>query len=404
MPVFQYIARNPLGQTVKGQIDAQNPNLVARALREQGLVPTSIEIGSGAAKPARQPGKGGKVKLEDLVIMTRQFATMIRAGLPMIEVLNILADQTEKRALKLVMKQIERDVETGSSLAEAMQRHPRIFNTFYLSMIMAGEASGMLDTILDQVSQYLEKVASITRKIKSAVMYPAVVSTVAIGITIFLMVKIVPVFTGIFADMGGELPLPTKITVGISDFLQNHYLIALMIIAGMGVGVFLMGKSPKGKRMLDQFKLKAPVFGPIFLKAGVARFTRTLGTLIRSGVNILNALDIVAKTAGNLIIEDAVMKTRASIQSGESIATPLRESNVFPPMVVRMIDVGERTGALESMLSKIAEFYEDQVDTAVAGLTSLIEPLLICFLGVVVGFIVISMFMPMFKMAEMVTK
>lgn len=405
MPVFQYVARNPMGQTVKGQIEAQNPNLVARALREQGLLPTSIEMGgSSAGRATRQAGKGGKVKLDDLVILTRQFATMIRAGLPMIEVLNILSEQCEKRALRLVMKQIERDVETGSSLTEALQKHPKIFNTFYLSMIMAGEAAGMLDTILDQIAQYLEKVVSIQRKVKSAVMYPSVVSTVAIGITVFLMVKIVPVFSQIFADFGGDLPLPTKITVAISNFMQEHYVIALLIVVGAVTGLIMAGKTPRGRRKIDQFKLKMPVFGPIFLKVAVARFTRTLGTLIRSGVNILNALDIVARTAGNVIVEEAVMKTRASIQSGESIATPLRESQVFPPMVVRMIDVGERTGALESMLSKIAEFYEDQVDTAVAGLTSLIEPLLIVFLGVVVGFIVISMFMPMFKMAEMVTQ
>jgi type IV pilus assembly protein PilC len=403
MPTFSYVARNSQGQTVRGQVEGQNQNAVARQLREQGLTPTGIELGAASGKKKKlNTGKGGKIKLEDMVIMTRQFATMIRAGLPLIEVLNILADQSEKRALKGVMRQIERDVETGSSLSEAMLKHPAVFNTFYLSMVAAGEAAGMLDSILDQVAGYLEKAASIQRKVKSAVMYPSVVSVVAIGITVFLLLKIVPVFKDIFADFGGTLPLPTRVTLFLSESIQSHYVMALVVIGAIGFGLWSMGRSPKGRRMLDQAKLKLPVFGPLFLKVGVARFTRTLGTLIRSGVNILNALDIVAKTAGNLIIEEAVIKTKVSIQAGESFATPLRESEVFPPMVVRMIDVGERTGALETMLGKIADFYEDQVDAAVSGLTSLIEPLLIVFLGLVVGFIVISMFMPMFKMADMV--
>jgi type IV pilus assembly protein PilC len=377
--------------------------MVARLLREQGLIPTSIEAGGASARARRRDhGRGGRIRLDDMVIMTRQFATMIRAGLPLIEVLNILGDQTERRGLKMVMKQIERDVETGSSLTEAMQKHPQVFTTFFLSMVRAGEAAGMLDSILDQVAVYLEKVASIQRKIKSAVMYPTVVSIVAVTITVFLLVKVVPVFGSIFAEMGGQLPLPTRITVTMSEFLQNHYLIALGALAIAVFGLWTAGRTPTGRRRIDAFKLRMPVFGPLFLKVGVARFTRTLGTLIRSGVNILNALDICAKTSGNMVIEAAIVKTRASIQSGESIATPLRESEVFPPMVVRMIDVGERTGALESMLTKIADFYEDQVDAAVAGLTSMIEPLLIVFLGCVVGFIVISMFMPMFKMVELV--
>lgn len=403
MPVFQYTARNNHGQTVRGHTEATNQDLVVRTLREQGLIPTSIELsGSKSRGRQRKTGKGGRIKLEDLVIVTRQFATMIRAGLPLIEVLNILSEQTEKRSLKVVLKQIERDVETGSSLHDAMAKNPAVFNTFYLSMIMAGEAAGMLDSILDQVAGYLEKVASIQRKVKSAVMYPAVVSTVAIGITVFLLLKVVPVFGDIFSELGGDLPAPTKVTLAMAGLLQNHFLATSAVVVGSALLLWQFGRTPQGRRTLDRLKLKMPVFGPIFLKVSVARFTRTLGTLIGSGVNILNALDIVARTAGNVVIEQAVHRTRTSIQSGESIATPLRESDVFPPMVVRMIDVGERTGALESMLGKIAEFYEEQVDAAVGALTSMIEPLLIVFLGVVVGFIVISMFMPMFKMFELI--
>lgn len=404
MPTFSYVARNPQGRVVRGTTEAQNQSMVARILRDQGLIPTTIDSGSAVGKAgARVAGKGGRIKLEDLVIVTRQFATMIRAGLPMIEVLNILGEQADKRSLKVVMKQIERDVESGASLTEALVKHPKVFNTFYVSMIRAGEAGGMLDSILDQVAGYLEKVASIQRKIKSAIMYPSVVSTVAMLITAFLLIKVVPIFTGIFSELGSDLPLPTKITIALSDFLKNHFLIFAGIVIGLVLLIWQTGRTEKGRRILDRLKLGMPIFGPLFMKVGVARFTRTLGTLIHSGVNILNALEIVARTSGNVIIEEAVIKTRNSIQRGESIASPLRESDVFPPMVVRMIDVGERTGALETMLSKIAEFYEDQVDAAVAGLTSMIEPLLIVFLGLVVGFIVIAMFLPMFKMVDAIS-
>lgn len=404
MPVYQYVARTYQGKMVTGKSEASDESAVAKILREQGLIPTSIEIGSSRARAdARQPkGKRGRVRIEDIVVMSRQFATMIRAGLPLMEVLNILAEQSEKQVLKTVLKQVERDVETGSSLTEAIQKHPSIFNVFFVSMVRAGEAAGMLDSILDQVASYLEKVASIQRKIKAAVTYPIVVSIIAAGITIFLMIKVVPVFEDIFESLEGQLPLMTQITVNISDFIRNNFLLALAILIGVILFVWQAGKTKRGRQLIDITKLKMPVFGPLFLKVAVARFTRTLGTLIRSGVNILNALDITAKTANNVVIEAAVLKTRSSIQQGESISAPLRESMIFPPMVVRMIDVGERTGALESMLGKIADFYEDQVDAAVAGLTSLIEPLLIVFLGFVIGFIAISMFLPLFKMVEMI--
>ncbi len=404
MPVYQYVARTYQGKMVTGKSEASDESAVAKILREQGLIPTSIEAGSSRAKAAvKEPkGKGGRIKIEDIVVMSRQFATMIRAGLPLMEVLNILAEQSEKKILKTVLKQVERDVETGSSLTEAIQKHPSTFNVFFVSMVRAGEAAGMLDSILDQVASYLEKVASIQRKIKAAVTYPIVVSIIAAGITIFLMVKVVPVFEDIFQSLEGQLPLMTQITVDISDFIRHNFLLAIAILIGTILFTWQAGKTKRGRQIIDTTKLKMPVFGPLFLKVAVARFTRTLGTLIRSGVNILNALDITAKTANNVIIEAAVLKTRASIQQGESISAPLRESMIFPPMVVRMIDVGERTGALESMLGKIADFYEDQVDAAVAGLTSLIEPLLIVFLGFVIGFIAISMFLPLFKMVEMI--
>ena len=403
MPTFQYVARTHQGKMVTGKTDGADESAVARMLREQGLIPTSIEQGVAASETTKkEKGKRGSIKIEDIVVMSRQFATMIRAGLPLMEVLNILSEQSEKVKLKTVLKQVERDVETGSSLTEAIQKHPKIFNVFFTSMVKAGEAAGMLDTILDQIASYLEKVASIQRKVKSAVMYPIVVSVVAIGITVLLMIKVVPVFTDIFNDLGGELPWTTKITVFISDTLRHNFFVMVLVLTGIGLLIWQAGRTKRGRFLLDKWKLTMPVFGPIFMKVAVARFTRTLGTLIRSGVNILSALDIVAKTANNVVIEASVHRTRQSIQNGESIAEPLRSDGIFPPMVVRMIDVGERTGALETMLAKIADFYEDQVDAAVAGLTSLIEPLLIVFLGLVVGFIAISMFLPMFKMVEMV--
>jgi type IV pilus assembly protein PilC len=390
---------------MSGTAEASDQATVVRMLREKGLTVTSIKAGgtvAGAKTRKKKTGKGGRVKLDDIVIMSQQMSVMIRSGLPLIEVLNILGEQTERRSLAAVLKQVEKDVEGGASLTEAIQKHPNIFNTFYLSMVRAGEASGMLDTILDQVAHYLERLAALQRKIKSALMYPITVSIIAIGITFFLMVKVVPVFKDIFDAFEGTLPLPTKITIMISEFLQAFWWLALLGAVALYVGAYQWGKTKSGRMTIDNAKLKMPIFGPLMLKSSVAKFCRTLGTLIRSGVNILYALEITAKTAGNAVIEQAVIKTRASIQAGESLTKPLIEANVFPPMVTRMIDVGERTGALEGMLIKIADFYEDQVNTMVAGLTSLIEPLLIVFLGVVIGFVVISMFLPMFKMIEMV--
>jgi type IV pilus assembly protein PilC len=283
-----------------------------------------------------------------------------------------------------------------------MNKHIKVFNTFFVSMVKAGEAAGMLASILDQIAGYLEKLASLQRKVKSAVIYPSVVATAATIITIFLLTAVVPTFKDIFSQIEGELPIPTKIVIFASELILKYYLIIGGILIILVVGILQWRKTEAGRRAVDHLKLRLPIFGPLFLKVSISKFSRTLSTLIKSGVNILAALDIVAATAGNSIVEDAIIKTKVSIQSGESIAKPLTESNIFPPMVTRMVDVGERVGSLESMLSKIADFYEDQVDATVSALTSLIEPLLIIFLGVVVGFIVIAMFMPLFKMIQYV--
>ncbi len=406
MPTFTYVARNPQGKVVTGKTDAATQGMVVRMLKEQGLTPTSIQLAAAAAdtKTAsrKQKLKKGRVTIEDIVLVARQMATMIRAGLPLIEVLNILGDQVDKLTLRIVLRQIERDVQGGSSLYEAMARHPRVFNQFFLSMVKAGEASGMLDAILDQVAIYTEKAASIRRKVKSATMYPAAVSVFAVLIMTLIMWKVVPVFEEIFEGLGGDLPVLTKIVIACSNFVRDRWYIVLGIVIGLVIVLIQWGKTKAGRFAIDSFKLKMPIFGPLLLKVAIARFSRSLGTLLRAGVNILGALEITAKTAGNVVIEGAVMRTRQAIQSGEGITKPLVESGVFPPMVTRMIEVGERTGAMENMLHKIAEYYEDQVDAAVSGLTSLIEPLLIIVLGSIIGLIVISMFLPLIKMLELV--
>ncbi|MGI8906951.1 MAG: type II secretion system F family protein [Candidatus Sumerlaeaceae bacterium] len=408
MPYFTYVARNPQGKLVTGRTEAATQAMVVKILKDQGLTPTQIDAGAGAiaegqSKARKQKLRRGGTKIEDLVLISRQLATMIRAGLPLIEVLNILGEQVDKLILRNVLRQVEKDVQGGSSFYEALARHPKVFSQFFLSMVKAGEASGMLDTILDQVATYLEKSASIRRKVKSALMYPAAVSVFAALIMILIMWKVVPVFEEIFVDLGQKLPLPTRVVIAISRFIRDQWYVALIGIFGSYFLFHQWSRTKSGRVQLDTIKLKIPVFGPLLLKVAIAKFSRSLGTLMRAGVNILGALEIVAKTAGNVVIEEAVLKTKLSIQGGESITKPLVEAGVFPPMVTRMIEVGERTGALESMLHKVAEYYEDQVDAAVSGLTSLIEPMLIVFLGATIGTIVIAMFMPLIKMIDAVS-
>ena len=399
MAVYQYIARSAGGKMVNGVIEAVDSGTAASMLRNKGLTPTQLQLGAGT-KGKKRRSRGGRIKLDDMVIFSRQLAVMIRAGLPLLEILDILSEQMEKRSFQNVIKQVEKDVEAGASFTEALQRHPSVFSTFFISMVRAGEAAGMLENILEQVATYMEKAASLQRKIKSAVAYPAFVSFAAMGILVLLMTMVVPQFKEIFADLGSDLPLLTAIVIGISEFMIQYWYIILAVLIAVVVGLRMWSKTTIGRYSIDKFKLKIPLFGPLFLKAAVAKFSRTFAVLIRAGVNILTALDIVAQTSGNVIIEDAIIKTKASIQGGESIAAPLEQADVFPPMVTRMIAVGERTGNMETMLQKIADFYEDQVDATVNALSSLIEPILIIFLGVIVGAIVISMFLPMIKMLD----
>ncbi len=398
MPTFKYIAKEITGKTVSGVLEYSDKALLIDALRKKDLIIISVE----ETAKRRPVYSKGSVKLEEIVIFSRQLATMVDSGIPLVQSLDILCEQIEKPVFKNILAKIKDDIETGSSLSDALARHPAVFSTLYINMVRAGESSGALDDILDRLASYLEKANTLQRKVKSSLVYPTVVITMAMLITLVLLLKVIPTFKGIFTMLGGELPLPTRILIFISDTIRQMF---LYVAAGITVVVVTLKKYMKtsqGKENFDKILLAMPVLGPLFRKVAVAKFTRTFATLIKSGVPILVSLEIVGKTAGNAVIEKAVEAVRNGIKEGENIADPLAKSGAFPPMVVRMIKVGEQTGELEKMLTKIADFYEDQVDAAVSGLTSLIEPLIIAFLGVAIGGIVIAMFLPIFKLTEII--
>jgi type IV pilus assembly protein PilC len=344
------------------------------------------------------------VKLDDLLIFSRQLATLINAGIPLVHAMGILSDQIEDATLKTVVITVRQDISAGMSFCDALNKHPKVFSEFFISMVKAGESSGQLDDVLDRLATYLEKSAALVRKIRSSLVYPAVVVSMALIITAVLLLKVVPTFKSIFDTLGGSLPLPTRILIGISDIFRLYFLlvVGIMIIVILAFRRYIATKG--GRYKFDQSKLKAPILGPLFRKVAVAKFSRTFSTLVRSGVSILSALEIVSKTAGNKVIEEAVTNSSASVRDGEPLFRPLSRSGVFPPMVCAMISVGEQTGQLEKMLSKIADFYESQVDAATSALTSMIEPLVIAFLGVAIGGIVISLFLPIFKITELISK
>ncbi len=412
MPFFRYTVKDKNGTTLQDSMEASDEKSLVDSLRKQSLSIISVvqekekksSPQKGASKDAQNITRGGSrgsVKLAELVLFTRQLATMIQSGIPLMQSFDILSEQTENRQFKKIITQVKESISAGSSLSDAMAKHPKAFSTLFVNMVKAGESSGALDDIMERLASYLEKTDSLIRKVRSAMIYPLVVSIMAVLITLVLMLKVVPVFKSIFADFGGELPLPTQVLIQVSDLLIHTFFVWFSAAVG---AVFLARKylkTDKGQLYFDEFKLKMPVFGSIFRKVAVSKFTRTLATLIKSGVPILGALEIVAKTSGNRVIENAVVKVRISIREGENITDPLAKSRVFPPMVVRMISVGEQTGELEKMLTKIADFYDDQVDAAVSGLTSIIEPLVIAFLGVFIGGIVICMFLPIFKLSQL---
>ena len=401
MPVFEYTAKNATtGQIMKGSLDAPSRDEVVGHLRKNRLLLVSLREAPKEIK-FTLPG-AGRISTRDVVIFTRQFATMINSGLPLVQSLNILAAQTENTKLKDVCKAVVFDVEAGNTLADALGKHPSAFPQLYVNMVAAGEAGGILDTILLRLATFLEKNDKLIRKVKSAMIYPAVIFTVAFGAVAVLLIFVIPVFRSMFESVHMELPLPTRIVIGLSDFLRSYWWLVLGVLGGGTFAFRKFNDTPSGKRKVDGALLAMPVLGDVLRKSAVSRFTRTLGTLVSSGVSILDGLEITAKTAGNTIIHDAIMESRSSIAGGDTIAAPLEKSGVFPPMVISMIAVGEQTGGLDEMLSKIADFYDDEVDVAVSGLLSLLEPIMILFLGVIVGGMIVAMYLPIFGMLQTV--
>jgi type IV pilus assembly protein PilC len=400
MPVYTWKGKTRQGTLKKGEMEASNEAAVMTQLRAQMLVPVTVK-----AKPKNieeyLPFLKQKIKTKELVIFTRQFATMIDAGLPLVQCLQILGDQQENKTFKSIIRDIRTEVEQGSTFADALGKHPKPFDALYVNLVAAGEVGGILDTILNRLAVYLEKADALARKVKGAMVYPTTVMVVAIGVVVLLLVKVIPTFEKMFVDFGGELPGPTQVVVGISHFMQEWVGVFLAVTAAVLFAFFQARKrSYKFRYATDALFLKAPVFGSLLRKVAVARFTRTLGTMIASGVPILDGLEIVAKTAGNVIIEEALRGVRDAISEGKTIAEPLSESEVFPGMVVQMIAVGEETGAMETMLAKIADFYDEEVDAAVDALTAMLEPIMMVGLGGTVGAMLIAMYLPIFKIAE----
>ncbi|MCM8797262.1 MAG: type II secretion system F family protein [Candidatus Omnitrophica bacterium] len=403
MNTYKYIAKDTAGRTINGVAEGNSEAEIVEILHKQELIVVAIEQSKDKSH-VRLISREGKVKSEDIVIFSRQLATMIDSGISLVHALGILSEQIENTTLKNAVISLRKDLEEGMSFYSALAKHPHIFSELFINMAKAGESSGMLHEVLDRLATYLEKSAALSHKIRSSLVYPAVVVSMAIIITTVLMLKVVPTFKGVFDALGGQLPLPTRILIFISDLLRNYlfYIMAILALSGFAFGRYI--KTENGRYKFDNFKLNMPVLGNLFKKLAVARFTRTFSTLVKSGVAILNALEIVSKTSGNRVIEKAITDCTSSVREGEPIALPLAKSNVFPPMVCRMIAVGEQTGQLEKMLSKIADFYEEQVDAATSALTSLIEPLVIAFLGIVIGGIVISLFMPIFQISKLIVR
>ncbi|MGZ3590150.1 MAG: type II secretion system F family protein [Thermodesulfobacteriota bacterium] len=400
MPIYKWEGKTAKGVVKKGEMEAPNETAIRIHLRQQNIIPTKVGSKGKEFKISLPFGK--KVKQRSIAVFTRQLATMIDAGLPLVQSLEILSAQQESKVFKNIIREIREDVEGGSTFAGALKKHPTTFNELYTNLVVAGEEGGILDNILTRLANYIEKSEALKKKVKSALIYPATIVGVAVIVVMILMIFVIPVFETMFKSAGQNLPLPTLIVLTISKLIKKYVIILIPAL----ILLFYLGKkyyqTQNGRAVLDRLLLKLPVFGPLFRKIAVARFSRTLGTLVSSGVPILDGLTIVSRTSGNRTIETAILSARASIREGETIAEPLNRSKIFPPMVIQMISVGESTGALDSMLSKIADFYEDEVDIAVSNLTSLLEPFLMIFLGVVIGGVVISMYLPIFNMASAV--
>ena len=398
MPKFLWEGRTVTGIPQRGEMEGASELAVRTALRGRGIIPTRV-VPKGREITITLPFFKKKVRRRDVAVFTRQLATMIDAGLPLVQALDILAKQEQNEVFRTVIDKVREDVERGSTFADALRRNPKAFDRLYVNLVVAGEESGNLDVILNRLATHIEKMENLKRKVRSALVYPSLIVTVAILVTIVLLVFVIPVFERLFSGVGMALPLPTQIVINVSKFTKANvpYLLLALIVAAVLLRRYY--RTEKGKRQIDAVLLKLPIFGILIRKISIARFARTLATLITSGVPILDALDIVAATTGNKVVEEAIREGRAQIKEGETISQPLARSGVFPLMVTQMISVGETTGALDMMLTKVADFYEEEVDVAVANLSSMIEPLLIIFLGVVIGGLVVSMYLPIFKMA-----
>ncbi len=397
--MFVWEGKTRQGTIQKGELAANSKDDVIALLRRQNILPINV-----SAKPRELKLSFGapKVTDKDIVIFTRQLATMIDAGLPLVQCLEILGTQSDNKALAAIITQVRSDVESGATFADALKKHPKVFDNLFVNMVAAGEAGGILDTILGRLAAYMEKLAKIKKQIKSAMIYPSVILFVAVAVVALLLVVVVPMLANMFAEAGQALPLPTRIVITVSNFLKGWGGLALGLgVVGFIVGIIQWRKTAKGLKITDAVALKLPVMGMLINKVAVAKFTRTLGTLMTSGVPILEGLIIVSRTAGNKIVEEAILATRQSVSEGKTLAEPLSKAKVFPPMVTQMIAVGEATGALDNMLNKIADFYDDEVDAAVATLTSMLEPMLMIFLGTTVGFVIVAMYMPIFQMGAM---
>ncbi|HAR98501.1 MAG TPA: pilus assembly protein PilC [Syntrophus sp. (in: bacteria)] len=401
MPAFLWEATSRKGEQKKGELDAADEATIRGQLRRQGFKNINVK-----AKPKDLmeylPFLKESVKEKDVVVFSRIFSTMINAGLPLIQCLELLASQEQNKTFAGIIRAIKEDIEGGSTLTDALKKYPKIFDELFVNLVAAGEAGGILDVILSRLSAYMEKAMKLKSKVKGAMTYPASVLVISLGVVAVLLLKVIPVFQKMFEGMGGTLPAPTQFLVNASKFAQNYFYVFIIVIVAVVFAYKRFVATEKGRYAVDSMALKAPVFGQLIRKVAVSKFTRTMSTMMSSGVPILEALNIVSKTAGNVIIENALMQTRKSISEGKTIAEPLMETDIFPPMVVQMIAVGEATGALDTMLAKIADFYDDEVDAAVDALTSLLEPFMMVFLGGVVGGMIIAMYLPIFKLASVV--
>jgi len=398
MPVYKWEGKTLRGAIKRGELEAASEAALRIQLRQQNIIPTRI-LSKGRELKFQLSIGGQRVSEKMVAVFTRQLATMIDAGLPLVQSLDILATQQENKTFRETLTTVKDDVESGSTFAAALKRHPKIFNELYVNLVVAGEEGGILDNILLRLSNYIEKSVALKKKVKTAMVYPAAIVAVAVLVVSILMIFVIPVFEKMFLSAGQSLPLLTLIIVAISKLLKKFFLLVIAALILLAIILRRYHKSDSGQRVIDGFLLKVPVFGMLFRKIAIARFSRTLSTLVSSGVPILDSLNIVAKTAGNRIVEDAIMRARSSISEGETIADPLAKAQVFPIMVTQMISVGESTGSLDTMLGKIADFYDEEVDNTVATLTSLLEPFLMVFLGGTIGTIVVAMYLPIFRMA-----